>query len=99
MSVAVRVRSTSAPQPATLFPSADGARVLLRDGEYGVAAGQACVFYADATQGARVLGGGWIERALSRADQPERAATTVEVTGRLAGHFPYADDGGQQVGG
>ena len=43
MDVAVRVRSTSPPQPATLFPSADGARVLLRDGEYGVAAGQACV--------------------------------------------------------
>ena len=47
MSVAVRVRSTSPPQPATLFPSGDGAQVLLRDGEYGVAAGQACVFYAD----------------------------------------------------
>ena len=30
----LRVRSTSLPQPATLFPSADGARVLLlRDGD------------------------------------------------------------------
>ena len=29
----------------------DGARVLLREGEYGVAAGQACVFYADAGPG------------------------------------------------
>ena len=87
MSVAVRVRSTSPPQPATLFPSADGARVLLlRDGEYGVAAGQACVFYADAAAGARVLGGGWIERASSRAEQPERAATPVEVADRPAGH-------------
>ena len=37
-----------------------GAKVLLRDGEYGVAAGQACVFYADARRRARVLGGGWI---------------------------------------
>ena len=71
MAVAVRVRSTSPPQPATLFPSADGARVLLRDGEYGVAAGQACVFYADAGPEARVLGGGWIGRALSRAEQPD----------------------------
>ena len=33
----------------------DGARVLLREGEYGVAAGQACVFYADAGPEARVL--------------------------------------------
>jgi tRNA-specific 2-thiouridylase len=91
MSVAVRVRSTSAPQPATLFPSTDGARVLLlRDGEYGVAAGQACVFYADAAAGARVLGGGWIERASDRSEQPERAATSVEVAERPAGHLPHA---------
>src|SRR5215468_4019565 len=78
MTVAVRVRSTSPPQPATLFASADGARdgarVLLHDGEYGVAAGQACVFYADATDRARLLGGGWIERALSRS---ERAGATA----------------------
>ena len=71
LSVAVRVRSTSPPQPATLFPSGDGAKVLLRDGEYGVAAGQACVFYADAGPEARVLGGGWIGRTLSRAEQPD----------------------------
>jgi tRNA-specific 2-thiouridylase len=80
MSVAVRVRSTSQPQPATLFPSGHGARVLLRDGEYGVAAGQACVFYADAGPQARVLGGGWIERALSRADQPETAVAAAGAT-------------------
>jgi tRNA-specific 2-thiouridylase len=80
MSVAVRVRSTSQPQPATLFPSGHGVRVLLHDGEYGVAAGQACVFYADAGPQARVLGGGWIERALSRADQPETAAAAAGAT-------------------
>jgi tRNA-uridine 2-sulfurtransferase len=74
--VAVRVRSTSPLQPATLFPSADGARVLLHNGEYGVAAGQACVFYADVGDRARVLGGGSIERALSRSDRPERADAT-----------------------
>jgi tRNA-specific 2-thiouridylase len=90
MSVAVRVRSTSAPQAATVFPSADGARVLLLgDGEYGVAAGQACVFYANEGAGARVLGGGWIERASSRFEQPEMAAPpAVEVAERLAGHLP-----------
>jgi tRNA-specific 2-thiouridylase len=80
MDVAVRVRSTALPQPATLFPSADdGARVLLRDGEYGVAAGQACVVYADPSPEARVLGGGWIARALSRAEQP--AVTAEQATG------------------
>ena len=74
MSVAVRVRSTSPPQPATLFPSGEGATVLLSDGEYGVAAGQACVFYADTGARARVLGGGWIARALTRAEELEPAA-------------------------
>jgi tRNA-uridine 2-sulfurtransferase len=95
MSVAVRVRSTSLPQPATLLPSADGARVLLlRDGEYGVAAGQACVFYANATAEARVLGGGWITRASSRAEQPESAARPGKVADRHAGHLPHADGRG-----
>jgi tRNA-specific 2-thiouridylase len=87
MSVAVRVRSTSSPQPATLFPSADGAKVLLRDGEYGVAAGQACVFYADAGPEARVLGGGWIARALSRAEQPARPEAAEEVAAAPAAHI------------
>jgi tRNA-specific 2-thiouridylase len=79
LSIAVRVRSTSPPQPATLFPSTDGARVLLSDGEYGVAAGQACVFYADAGPRARLLGGGWITRALSRAEQPQTAAAGLGI--------------------
>jgi tRNA-specific 2-thiouridylase len=74
MPIAVRVRSTSPPQPATLFPvGGNGGKVLLQDGEYGVAAGQACVFYADTGAQARLLGGGWIGRALSRAEQPEAA--------------------------
>jgi tRNA-specific 2-thiouridylase len=37
--------------------------VLLQEGEHGIAAGQACVFYADASERARVLGGGWIASA------------------------------------
>ena len=63
--VAVRIRSTAPLQPATVYPDAAGAKatVLLAGAEYGVAAGQACVFYADAGPRARVLGGGWIERA------------------------------------
>jgi tRNA-specific 2-thiouridylase len=63
-----------------LFPSADGAKVLLRDGEYGVAAGQACVFYADCGHEARVLGGGWIARALSRTEQPARLDAAKEAS-------------------
>jgi tRNA-specific 2-thiouridylase len=92
MPIAVRVRSTSPLQPATLFASADGAshkagqgptnqaRVLLRDGEYGVAPGQACAFYASTAARARVLGGGWIERTLSGSERAERAAARTEVT-------------------
>jgi tRNA-specific 2-thiouridylase len=90
ISLAVRVRSTSPPQPATVFAAGDGARVLLRDGEYGVAAGQACVFYADTGPAARVLGGGWISRALSRAEQPDRA---VEIAGAAARPAPGALSG------
>jgi tRNA-specific 2-thiouridylase len=92
VSLAVRVRSTSPPQPATVFPAGDGAKVLLRDGEYGVAAGQACVFYGDTGPAARVLGGGWISRALSRAEQPDRA---IEIAGAAAGpHGALSGHGG-----
>ena len=72
LKVAVRIRSSAPPQSATLFACANGAEVLLQDGDYGIAAGQACVFYADTTAEARLLGGGWINRALSRAEQREQ---------------------------
>jgi tRNA-specific 2-thiouridylase len=74
MAIAARVRSTAPPQLATVFASGDGARVLLSDGEYGVAAGQACVFYSDAGARARVLGGGWIARALTGAEASDPVA-------------------------
>jgi len=70
--VAVRIRSSAAPQSATLFPCGENVKVLLRDGDYGIAAGQACVFYADASSRARVLGGGWIERTSRRTDEVGR---------------------------
>jgi tRNA-specific 2-thiouridylase len=82
MPVAVRVRSTSLPQPATLFLAPDGAKVLLRDGEYGVAAGQACVFYADTGPEARVLGGGWIGRVWSPAEQLPAASAPAGAAPR-----------------
>ena len=75
LDVAVRIRSSAAPQRATLFPcgeSVESVKVLLQDGDYGIAAGQACVFYADAGPRARVLGGGWIERTSSRTDEVQQ---------------------------
>jgi tRNA-uridine 2-sulfurtransferase len=65
----VRVRSSQTPRPATLYAGADGAaRVVLENGEDGVAVGQACVFYSDGEERARVLGGGFIARALAHPD-------------------------------
>ncbi len=59
--IEVKVRSTRPPRAAVVRPlSPTTAEVELLDPEDGVAAGQACVFYApDST---RVLGGGWVWR-------------------------------------
>jgi tRNA-specific 2-thiouridylase len=75
----VRIRSSQAPQPATLFSEAEGtARVVLRNGEDGVAVGQACVFYADGDSEARLLGGGFIAHTLARQSAAaEEAAPTL----------------------
>lgn len=57
--IMARIRSTRPPRPAILRPTGKGrAEVELLDPEEGVSPGQACVFYA--TEGTRVLGGGWI---------------------------------------
>jgi tRNA-uridine 2-sulfurtransferase len=63
MELAVRVRSTRAPQPATLRLTEGEAEVELSAGEYGVSPGQACVFYDGVGPRARVLGGGAIRGA------------------------------------
>ena len=60
MDLFVRVRSSQPVQPAILCAEGGASRVRLRNGEYGVAPGQACVFYSDGSSDARVLGGGWI---------------------------------------
>ncbi len=65
LDVAVRVRSTRQPRPALLRTTDAGVSVTFADGEEGVAPGQACVIYEDASARARVLGGGTI-RAASR---------------------------------
>ena len=57
--VSVKLRSTTMPQPAKVKRTHEGARVMLGAPQYGIAAGQAAVFYEDS----RVLGGGWIVAA------------------------------------
>jgi len=57
LDVAVKVRSTQPAVSATLTRSGTGAVVRLIEPQFGVAPGQACVFY----DGDRVVGGGWIE--------------------------------------
>jgi tRNA-specific 2-thiouridylase len=62
VALAIKLRSTGAPAPATLYGrAAGGAEVVLERPQHGVAPGQACVFY----DGTRVLGGGWIMPAES----------------------------------
>ncbi len=61
--VHAKVRSTRPPQPAELHVRGGQVWVRLIDGEDGVSPGQACVFYDGADEGARVLGGGWIDAA------------------------------------
>ncbi|WP_417317167.1 tRNA 2-thiouridine(34) synthase MnmA [Emcibacter sp.] len=64
--IRAKVRSTRPPVAARLYPVKDGiARIDLIEPEAGVSAGQACVFY----DGERVLGGGWITRALANWEQ------------------------------
>ena len=74
LDLCVRIRSSQAPLSATLTLADGHAKVLLHAPEPGIAAGQACVFYSSAERGARVLGGGFIVRALARS------ATTANST-------------------
>ncbi|MBP6984958.1 MAG: tRNA 2-thiouridine(34) synthase MnmA [Alphaproteobacteria bacterium] len=60
--ISVKIRSTQKPLPATLKRIDAKIFVELHTPEYGVAPGQACVFY----QGTQVLGGGWIEHTHAR---------------------------------
>jgi tRNA-uridine 2-sulfurtransferase len=72
----VRLRSQSPLQPATVhFTADDRAIVELATAEFGVSAGQACVFYADAQPRAMVLGGGYIVR-----DRSAARSATVEAS-------------------
>jgi len=69
--VAVKVRSTRPPVPATLYPGEKVGQgvIVLDEAEAGVAPGQACVFY----EGPRVLGGGWIRATRSVQEMADAA--------------------------
>jgi tRNA-specific 2-thiouridylase len=62
--VEVRVRSTRSPTPGAIHCDDRNVRVTLFSPEYGIAAGQACVFYADESPTSQVLGGGFIAEAV-----------------------------------
>lgn len=52
----VKIRSSQTPFPARVFSDKGQVMVAFDEPQYGVAPGQACVFYKDS----RVIGGGWI---------------------------------------
>jgi tRNA-specific 2-thiouridylase len=81
LAVAARIRSTAAPEAATLR-SADGdVAVALDRGEHGVSPGQACVLYDSPEPRARVLGGGFIREALpAHAEGIARHARQAAIT-------------------
>ena len=81
-----KVRSTRPPRPAVLRYEAGTVSVEVLDGEAGIAPGQACVLYDGEGNGARVFGGGFIERsersaeaeAMLRKLQAEKERVAVE---------------------
>ena len=56
----VKVRSTGKLIKAKIDINKTSANVNLQEEEYGIAPGQACVFYSKDSLGYKVLGGGWI---------------------------------------
>ena len=56
----VKVRSTGKLIKAKVEIENNTALVNLKEEEYGISAGQACVFYLENSYGFKVLGGGWI---------------------------------------
>ena len=58
----VKVRSTGKLIKAKIDINNESANVDLLEEEYGIAPGQACVFYSKNNYGYKVLGGGWITK-------------------------------------
>tara|TARA_B110000438_G_C15711289_1_gene605459 strand:- start:15 stop:1163 length:1149 start_codon:yes stop_codon:yes gene_type:complete len=62
----VKVRSTGQLTKAKIKLNENGAEVQLEENESGVSPGQACVFYSKSKIGDKVLGGGWITKAVNK---------------------------------
>ncbi|MBW3096282.1 tRNA 2-thiouridine(34) synthase MnmA [Pseudohoeflea coraliihabitans] len=77
-----KLRSTRPPLPVVVHRvQIDGEwriEVELLDREDGIAAGQACVLYSAPDAGARVFGGGFIDRALRAPEAEARLAELAE---------------------
>jgi tRNA-uridine 2-sulfurtransferase len=74
MALWVKLRSAQPPVGAQLSFSDGGATAMLDEPAFGVAPGQACVFY----QGTRVLGGGWIRRLPAHENRPALATIMTQ---------------------
>jgi len=79
LKAAVKIRSTQEPIVATIYQhDSNLAEVQFATPEYGVANGQACVFF----EGTQVLGGGWITSSNSRSvinDLPQSVKKTTRI--------------------
>ena len=75
-----KVRSTQAPRRVALKRDEAGLMVVdLEEGEAGCAPGQACVLYSGPEEGARVLGGGFIERTLKAPSAEAQLRALMEA--------------------
>ena len=62
----IKVRSSGKLTKAKVSLNKVGAEVNLMENEMGVSPGQACVFYSKNKLGDKVLGGGWITKAVNK---------------------------------
>jgi tRNA-uridine 2-sulfurtransferase len=62
----VKVRSTGKLIKAKVKLNKNNAEVNLEENEIGISPGQACVFYSKNEAGDKVLGGGWIAKAVNK---------------------------------
>ena len=62
----VKVRSTGKINKAKIKLDKNGAEINLEENETGVSPGQACVFYSKNKLGDKILGGGWITKAVNK---------------------------------
>ena len=77
-----RVRSTRPPVAARLFCEKNDTATMeveLMEGEAGIAPGQACVFYADTSDDARVLGGGFIASTRRQESEENRLQALLAI--------------------